>query len=148
MTQAIRKYLDKCDVCQKMQTRRYKSYGKLIPLSQLKRVWKDISMNFVTGLSPFFHRGIAYDAVLVVINRYLKMVQYIFCIKDTDTDELAEIMKNRIFQHFGMFKLCVFDRESLFISAWWVIFCYYWGMRRKFFIAFYPQTDGATKRQN
>ena len=32
MTQAIRKYVDECDVCQRMQTRRYKLYSKLIPL--------------------------------------------------------------------------------------------------------------------
>jgi hypothetical protein len=74
-------------------------------------------MNFVTGLPSFFHRGVVYDAVFVVINRYSKMVQYIPCTKDTDADELAEIMENRVFQYFGMFKSCVFDRGSLFISA-------------------------------
>jgi hypothetical protein len=74
-------------------------------------------MDFVTGLPPFFHRGIAYDAILVVINRYSKIIQYIPYTKDTDAEKLAEIIKNRIFQHFGMFKSCVFDRGSLFTSA-------------------------------
>jgi hypothetical protein len=95
-------------------------------------------MDFVTGLPPSFYKGFAYDAVLVVVDRYSKMVQYIPCTKDTDAEELAEIMKNRVFQHFGMFKSCVFNKGSLFTSAWWVIFCHYWEMRRKFFIAFYP----------
>jgi hypothetical protein len=52
-----------------------------------------------------------------VVNKYSKMIQYIPCTKDTDAEELAEIMKNRVFQHFGMFKSCVFDRGSLFTSA-------------------------------
>jgi hypothetical protein len=51
-------------------------------------------MNFVTGLPPFFYRGIAYDFILIVINRYLKMVQYISYNKDMDAEKLAEIIKN------------------------------------------------------
>ena len=148
MTQAIRKYVDECDVCQRMQTRRHKPYGKLMPLPQPKGIWEDISMDFVTGLPPSLHRGVAYDAVLVVVDRYSKMVQYIPCTKDTDAEELAEIMEDRVFQHFGMFKSCVSDRGSLFTSAWWATFCHYWGMRRKLSTAFHPQTDGATERQN
>jgi hypothetical protein len=31
-------------------------------------------MDFVTGLPPSFYRGIAYDAVFVVINKYSKMI--------------------------------------------------------------------------
>jgi hypothetical protein len=119
-----------------------------MPLPQLKRIWEDISMDFVTGLPLFFYRGVAYDAVFVVVDKYSKMVQYIPYIKDTDAEKLAEIMENRVFQHFGMFKLCVFDRGNLFISAWWVTFYHYWEMRKKFFTAFHPQTDGATERQN
>jgi hypothetical protein len=51
-------------------------------------------MDFVIGLPPSFHRGIAYDAVLVMIDRYSKIVQYIPYTKDTDAEKLAEIMKN------------------------------------------------------
>jgi hypothetical protein len=76
------------------------------------------------------------------------MVQYIPCNKDMDAEELAEIMEDRVFQHYGMFKSCVSDRGSLFTSAWWATFCHFWGMRRKLSTAFHPQTDGATERQN
>jgi Integrase zinc binding domain len=117
VTQAVRRYVDTCDVCQRMQTRRHRPYGKLVPLPQPKGVWQDIAMDFVTGLPPSLHRGVAYDSILVVINRYSKMVQYIPCNKDTDAEELAKIMENRVFQHFGMFKSCVSDRGSLFTSA-------------------------------
>jgi hypothetical protein len=54
-------------------------------------------MNFVIKLSLFFHRKIAYDSILIVVNRYSKMVQYISYNKDMDAKKLAEIMKNRIF---------------------------------------------------
>jgi hypothetical protein len=57
-----------------MQIRRYRLYGKLISLSRLEKVWQDIAMDFVTGLPSFFHKKIAYDFILVVINRYSKIV--------------------------------------------------------------------------
>jgi hypothetical protein len=44
-----------------------------------------------------FYREIVYDFILIVINRYSKMVQYIPYNKDIDAKELAEIIKNRIF---------------------------------------------------
>jgi hypothetical protein len=77
-----------------MQIKRYRPYGKLAFLPRLKRVWQDIAIDFVIGLPFFLHRGIAYDSILVVINRYSKMVQYIPYNKDMDAEELAEIMKD------------------------------------------------------
>jgi hypothetical protein len=74
-------------------------------------------MNFVIRLPPSLHREIAYDFILIVIDRYSKMVQYIPYNKNMDAEELAEIIKNRVFQHYGMFKSCVSDKKSLFTSA-------------------------------
>ncbi len=45
-----------------------------MPLPQLEDIWKEILMNFIINLSLSLYRGIAYDAILVIINRYLKMV--------------------------------------------------------------------------
>jgi hypothetical protein len=77
-----------------MQIRRYRLYGKLIPLSQLKRVWQDIAINFVTELPPSLYREVAYDLILVVVDRYSKMVQYILYNKDTDAEELTKIIED------------------------------------------------------
>jgi hypothetical protein len=41
-------------------------------------------MNFVIRLSLFFYREIAYDFILIVINRYSKIVQYILYNKNTE----------------------------------------------------------------
>ena len=72
-------------------------------------------MDFVTGLPLSFYRKIVYDFILIVINRYSKMVQYIPCNKNMDAKKLAEIIKNRIFQYYGIFKSYISDRGSLFI---------------------------------
>ena len=85
-------------------------------LPQLEGIWKKILMNFVTGLSLSLHREIAYDTILVIINRYLKIIQFVPYNKETTAEELAKIIKNKIIKHFGIFKFCVLDRGSLFIS--------------------------------
>ncbi len=110
-------YVDRCDIYQRMIIRYYKLYGKLIPLPQPEGIWKKILIDFIIGLPPSFYRGIAYDAILIVINRYLKMVQFVPCNKKTTAEKLAEIMENEIIKYFGMFKSCVLDRDSLFTFA-------------------------------
>jgi hypothetical protein len=80
-----------------MQTRRHRLYGKFISLFRLKKIWQDIVINFVIRLSLSFHKKIAYNFILIVINRYSKMVQYIPYNKNIDAEKLAKIMKNRIF---------------------------------------------------
>ncbi len=86
-----------------------------MPLPQLEGIWKEILMDFVTDLPSSFYRGIVYDAILVVVDRYSKMVQFVSCNKETTAEELAEIMESKIIKYFGMFKSCVSDRGSLFI---------------------------------
>ncbi len=101
-----------------MTIRYYKSYRKLIPLPQPENIWKKILINFITDLPLSLYRGIAYDTILVVIDKYSKIVQFVPYNKKTTAEELAEIIENKIIKYFGIFKSCVLDRGSLFISAW------------------------------
>ena len=46
------------------------------------------------------------------------MVVLIPYIKDVDIIDLAKAMESNVFRYYGLFKLCVSDRGSLFISGW------------------------------
>ena len=70
----IRTYIDKYDIYQRITIRHYKLYRKLIPLPQPEDIWKEISIDFITDLPPSFHREIVYNTILVVIDRYSKMI--------------------------------------------------------------------------
>ena len=115
MKYEIRIYINECDICQRMIIRYHKLYRKFILLPQPEGIWKEILMDFVTSLPPSLHRGIVYDAILVVIDRYLKMVQFVLYNKETTAEELTEIMESEIIKYFGIFKSYVSDRGSLFI---------------------------------
>src|SRR6266536_5370348 len=120
-----------------MIIRYYKLYGKFMPLPQPEGIWKEILMDFIIDLPLSLYRRIVYDAILVVVDRYLKIVQFVPCNKETTAEELVEIIESEIIKYFGIFKFCVLDRGSLFTSIWWAIFCHWWGIRRKLSTAFH-----------
>ncbi len=84
-------------------------------LPQPEGIWKEILINFIISLPPSLHRGIAYDVIFVIIDKYSKMIQFVSCNKKTTAEELTKIIKNKIIKHFGIFKSCVLDKGSLFI---------------------------------
>ena len=60
----------------------------------------------------------------------------------------AEVILNVVVWHHGLPKLIVSDRGSLFISKFWSLLCYFFGMKRRLSTTFYPRMDGQTKQQN
>lgn len=148
LSKDVRSYILSCDVCQRMKAPRHKPYGLLAPLPQPDGPWQDISMDFITGLPPSAGRRIAYDAVLVVICRFSKMVQYFPCSTDIDAEGLGDVLVAGIFAKFGTPRSIVSDRGTVFTSEYWGTLCYYLAIKRRFSTAFHPQTDGQTERVN
>jgi hypothetical protein len=85
-----------------------------LPISN--KIWQNISINFVTDLPPSLFRRKAYDSILIIINRYSRIIQFISYNKNIDVPELAEIIKNQKFKYFDLFFSYVTDRGTLFIS--------------------------------
>ena len=50
MKQDIRNFVTECDVCQRNKGETVKSPGTLQPLKIPPTIWRDISMDFITGL--------------------------------------------------------------------------------------------------
>ena len=61
---------------------------------------------------------------------------------------LAEVIIDVVVQHHGLPDSIITDRGSLFTSKFWSSLCYFLGIKRRLSIAFHPQTDGQTERQN
>ena len=60
-----------------MKTLRHRPYGLLVPLPIPTGPWRDISLDFIIGLPPSLYIGVVYDAILVVVDRFSKMVRYV-----------------------------------------------------------------------
>ena len=74
-------------------------------------------MNFVTGLPASKRKGIVYDSILMIIDRFTKMTRYIPVIKKTDAAELTKIFFEDIILRYGMPADIMSDRGFVFTSA-------------------------------
>ena len=131
------------------KTVRHKPYGDLQALPVPIHRWKDLSMDFVTGLPVSTDwKGESYDSILVIVDRLTKMVHYEPVKVTIDTPGLAEVILDVVVRHHGLPDSIVSDRGSLFTSKFWSSLCYFLGIKRRLSTAFHPQTDGQTERQN
>ena len=111
--------------------------------------WKDLSIDFVTGLPILTDwKGNSYDSILVIVNWLTKMVYY-KPVKDTiNALGLAEAIIDVIVRHHSLPDSIVTNRGSFFTLKFWSLLCYFLGIKRRLSTAFYPQTDGQTEKQN
>jgi hypothetical protein len=73
-------------------------------------------MDFITDLPPLLYRGVAYDAILVVIDRYSTMTHFILYTKNVNSKDLAGYIYDEMVKHYSMPIFIVTDRGSVFIS--------------------------------
>ena len=73
-------------------------------------------MNFVIELFLNKRRDVVYDLILMIIDRYMKMIKYISIIRKIDVAELTKIFFEKIVLHFNMSNEIVNNKNSVFTS--------------------------------
>lgn len=111
----IEKYVKACKICQKCKIESVKQ-GFLKPLPIPNRPWKDISIDFLT--LPEAEDGC--NNLLVIVDRFSKMVKLMPCTKQVTAEEAAEWFLNNIVCTFGAPQSIVSDQDSKFTSDLWV----------------------------
>ena len=75
LCQDVEAYVKGCDICLTSKAIQHKVYRNLLALPVPTHRWKDLSMDFVTGLSVLtVWKGESYDSILVIVDRLTKMV--------------------------------------------------------------------------
>ena len=73
----VKSYVQGCDVCLASKAVRHKPYRDLQSLPVPTHRWKELSMDFVTGLPLSADwKGNSYDSILVIVNQLTKMMHY------------------------------------------------------------------------
>ena len=138
----VKGYVKGCDVCLASKAVRHKPYDDLQSLPVPTHWWKDLSMDFVTGLPISADwKGDSYDSILVIVDRLTKMVHYEPVKITIDAPGLAEVIIDVVVCHHGLPDSIVTDRGSLFTLKFWSSLCYFLGIKRRLSTAFHPQTD-------
>ena len=147
MLKDIKKYIQDCDVCQRVKAFRHRSYNEMTSLFISARFWKKISMNFIIELFSSRYENDIYNAILVIVDRYSKMTFYIIAKSTWSTENLADVLFDKMFLIFEIRKV-IFDRNSFFVSDYWFALCYRIRVKRKLNIVFHSQINEQTERQN
>ena len=136
-------YVKDCDVCLASKAVKHKPYGNFQLLPIPTHWWKDLSIDFVTGLPVLTNwKGNSYDLILVIVNRLTKMIYYQSIQVTIDAPGLAEVILDIVVWYHNLFDSIVSDRGSVFTSKFWFSLCYFLGIKRQLSTVFHPQTDG------
>ena len=145
--QDVKAYVKGYNVCLASNAVCHKPYENLQTLPVLTHRWKDLSMDFVTGLPISTDwKDKSYDLILVISDRLTKMVHYKPVKITIDTPGLAEVIIDVVVRHHDLPDSIITNRRSLFMSKFWSLLCYFLGIKRRLSTAFHPQTDGQTER--
>jgi hypothetical protein len=87
MKQDIRNFLAECDVCQRNKGETVKSLGTLQPLLIPPTIWRDISMDFITGLPKLGKKSV----IMVVFDHLSKYAHFFSLQHPFTTSTMAQL---------------------------------------------------------
>ncbi|MBW0520456.1 hypothetical protein O181_060171 [Austropuccinia psidii MF-1] len=141
MTQFIKDYVSSCQQCSKNKIH-HKKFGLLKPLPIPNGTWICLLMDFITQ----FSLSNSFDSILVILERFSKMVVFIAKIFSITSLYLAHLFIKNIFSKHGLPSSIVCDRGSLFVSSFWTNLFQKLKISRDLSTAYHPETDGQTER--
>ncbi|MBW0576923.1 hypothetical protein O181_116638, partial [Austropuccinia psidii MF-1] len=142
MTQFIKDYVSSCQQCSRNKNIHHKKFVILKPLPILNGPLIFLSVDFITQL-PLSN---SFDSILVIVDRFSKMVVFIPTISSITSLELANLFIKNIFSKHGLSSSIVSDRSPLFVSSFWTNLCQKLKISRDLSTAYHPETNGQTER--
>ena len=105
-------------------------------------------MNFVTGLPILANwKGDSYNSMLVIIDQLIKLVQYELVKITIHAPGQAEVIINMAVYYYVVLKSIVMV-EACYSHLNFAPCCALFQGPKNLFIAFHPQKNGQTERQN
>ena len=106
----VQTYVKGCDVYLASKLVCHKPYRDFQSLSVAMHRWKDLAIDFVTGLPISTDwKGNSYDSILVIVDRLMKIVYYKLVKVTIDAPGLAEVIINVVVRHHRVSESIVTD---------------------------------------
>ncbi len=144
----VKKYVFSCNICQRVKVSKHCLYDEMQMLPHSNSLWEKVTMNMITGLSSSKHSNSVYDVILVIVDCYIKITQYVSISKTLTAMQLADIFFEKIVCHYETLKEIVSDRGSIFTSSYWSEVCYQVKIKCWLSTAFHSQMNEQIKCQN
>jgi len=87
ITRDIGKYVERCNLCQRMKNRMEEPAGKLKLSEVPKKPWTHLTVDFITKLLVVVGK----DTILVVCDRLLKITHFVATTEGTSMEGLARL---------------------------------------------------------
>jgi hypothetical protein len=144
MKHDVHNFFVECDVCQHNKGETFKSLGTLQPIPIPPAIWKDISMDFITGLPKLGNKSV----IMVVVDHLSKYAHFYALQHLFTTSMVAQIFMDQVFKIHGMPHSIVFDRDPTFTRNFWKELFKLQGTQFHLSTTYHPQTDGQTQVVN
>ena len=140
----IRRYVEACDICQRIKPRNGPLAGPLHPNEPPPRPWEVVSADIIGPLPESF----GFNAIFVVVDRHSKLVIICPTHVTVTSEGVSRLYRDYVFKRFGLFKKLISDRGPQFVSAFARDLYKLLGIEANPSTAYHPQTDGQTEREN
>ena len=144
MCKDVKQYLRNCHICYHYKSSQHAPYGTLKSLPLPDRLWKDITVDFVTGLPDCE----GFNTIMMVADRLGKMRHIIPCNDTVDAKAMAQLYLRHVWKHHRFPKRIVCDRGTQFKADLWQALSGYLEIENNYSTAYHPQTDGQSERFN
>jgi len=92
VTRNVGRYVEGCDLCQRMKNRMEEVAGKLKLSEVPEKPWTHLMVDFIMKLMVVAGK----DAILVVCDRLFKMMHFVATTEETLAEELARLFRDNI----------------------------------------------------
>ena len=140
----VGKYVEGCDLCQRMKNRTEEPAGKLKLSEVPQNTWSHLTVDFITKLPVVAGK----DAILVVCDRLSKMTHFVATIEGTSAEGLARLFRDNVWKLHGLPESVVLDRGPQFVVELTNELNRMLGIKTKLSTAFHPQMNGQTEQMN
>ena len=144
VTRDVGKYVEGCDLCQRIKNRMEEVVGKLKLSEILKKLWSHLTVDFITKLLVVAGK----DAILVVCDWLSKMTHFVATTEETSVEGLARLFQNNVWKLHRLPESMVLDRGPQFAAELTKELNRMLGIETKLSTVFHPQTDGQMERMN
>ena len=144
VTKDIRRYVEECNLYQRMKNRTKEMAGKFKLREVLEKPWTHLTVDFIMKLPVVVGK----DAILVVYDRLSKMTYFVATTEGTSAEGLARLFRDNVWKLHRLLKSIVLDREPQFMVELIKKLNKMLGIETRLSTAFHLQMDGQMKRMN
>jgi hypothetical protein len=144
MKRLVVMYIQACDSCIRLKHSNQAPAGLMLPINIPSRPWEEITYNLIVGLPM----SDGYDAVLTVVDHFLKMVHYIPTTSRATAIDVANLFINFVWKLHGLPKKTISDRGPSFNAKFLRQVYKQLGIEPHFSTTYCPQVDGQSERAN